>query len=314
MSGMSQGDFIEAMGALGLDGNAMAAAIGRTKTMVSRYRNGASPIPKDIADKISDLIKARREFLHRLHGKVYASSAAMMVASNETRMREPAGPHRTEGRFMRRQATPDTRVFPAYRFRDRRYLITYATALMAWRDRVVELSRKYTDEARQRDYRLEFRDIEVLKDTVPRHAPYEVYIERGQWGTVSRALVYLRDTNPEHRLAAQALHHHWNKHKGCGYPVNRNAVLANAQAASQPPSKVTQPVLPKVDNYDGLLEAMTAPEPSVVEEGEEEFLDENGNWTSEPPPPPAPAEEIEEFPDGPTEIQSLTNQVLGGLS
>lgn len=220
LSTMTAQDFVEATGALGLNYKSMAAALSKRQTTISGYVTGRHPIPKDVADQIARLIKAKVEHLNGVGYKVSATNpiGSLIVYHNEHRDR--AAPYRTEGRLYKRLLKPDTRVFPAYRMSLDRYQ-TYIEALSSWNHRVRGLAQRYTDNTRQREYRLELADIKLLADTAPRNAPYDVLIEYSQWDVVSRALRHYATIDHDKYRAAHALRSHWWKYRGSGYPITR---------------------------------------------------------------------------------------------
>lgn len=212
LSEMTDQQFVETMACLGLTHTAMAAALGKSQPTISKYANGW-PIPLEIAHRLGDMVKQRREQLAQLGYAITAASTIhnMIVVSNEIKRRDASYLHRTADRFMNRQRKPDTTPYPVFRLPLPRWQ-TYVAALASWHAKVVELARTHSDAERQRDYRLEAADLKALAANTPRHAPYDIYIERCQWLVVSRALRHAG--TPE----AMALWSLWNKHKGAGYP------------------------------------------------------------------------------------------------
>lgn len=221
LSNMSAQDFIECKAALGFNRKQFAQALGRSGPMITGYENG-KPIPVSVAEKIKALLAQERERIKAQDGKLIDLTAGIgsMIVYQNTRKR--VTPHQTEGRFFRRQGEQDTRTFPVYRMTRERFMV-YAEALHSWMVRVRELAREHTDEARQQDYRLELADLKQMAETAPRSAPYDVCIQRNEWGVVSRALRHLAATGGEGKYqAAHALRTHWAKYRGSGYPINRS--------------------------------------------------------------------------------------------
>lgn len=222
LSQMTAQEFVETTAALGLKYNQLAKALGKHNATISGYSTGQHPIPRAVMEKLQDLIRIEREKIKARLGRLDAADTiASMIVEQNTRKIEQRRlgnhePHSTEGRLLRRQRKPDTRVYPAYRM-SRERMAVYVEALRLWRDRVRELALTYTSEPHQRDYHLEMHDIRMLADTAPRNAPYDVYIERSQWDVVSRALRHLASTNHK----AHALRAHWSRHKGSGYLSQR---------------------------------------------------------------------------------------------
>jgi hypothetical protein len=225
LSDWTDQNFVEAVGALGMEYKDMARALGKHQATISHYATGRQKVPRDVALKILGMIDAEREKLSHVYGMGQASIGQLITHHNEHRK---AGVHKTEGRFMRRQGQPDTRTFPTYRMSVERYAI-YVEALAAWSQRVRELAATHTDEVRQRDYKLELADLKAMSASAPRHAPYDVCITRTEWDVVSRALRHFAATGDraDYR-AAHALRTHWQRHRGCGYPIRRHTDPAAA--------------------------------------------------------------------------------------
>lgn len=212
--------FIEHIAALGMSYKDAARALGKHQSTISHYSTGRQKIPRDVALKLIGMIEAKREQLASVAGLGKASIGQLITYANEHK--QPAI-HQTEGRFMRRQDEPDLRTFPTYRMSVERIGV-YAEALAAWTLRVRELAHTYTDEVRQRDYKLELADLHALAAACPRNAPYDVCVTRTEWDVVSRALRHLAATGGREKYrAAHALRTHWLKHRGCGYPIHRHA-------------------------------------------------------------------------------------------
>lgn len=212
LSNMTPQEFVEYTGALNLNYSRMADALGKKPSTVSCYVSGRHPIPQDVADRIFELTREMRKKLELNEGKQFATRHSMIVHHNERkRERGEFKLHPTVGRFMRRQRKPDTNPLPAYRMTAAR-VETFMKALAGWQAHVVALSREYADAARQKDYRLERVDITAIANSIPRHAPYDIRIERCQWDVVSRALRHAGTP------AAIALQAHWNRHRGAGFP------------------------------------------------------------------------------------------------
>lgn len=215
LSQMTAQEFVEIMAALGLNGRTMAQALNRSPSLITRYMNG-SPIPVEIVHVLNDLLKAKRQEIELAAGVANATVGAMILFNNGRKRPEL---HQTLGRFGRRQRKPDTRLLPKYRMTRERMAI-YLEALSRWQQHVRQLAATYNDEARQRDYQLEFHDIRAMAASAPRAMPYDVYIERSQWDVVSRALRHLA-TDPEFYARAHALRTHWGKHRFSGYLARR---------------------------------------------------------------------------------------------
>lgn len=212
LSNMTAQQFIEIMGALGFNGRAMATALNRHPSLITRYANG-QPIPTEIARRLKELLDAKRREIETATGEIEASIGSMIVFTNQ---RKVPALHQSLGRFFRRQRPPDTRTYPVYRMSMEKFTV-YSDALSKWQARVRELALHYTDAARQSDYRLELADLRSLAEAAPRHAPYDVCITRTEWDVISRALRHV-GTN-----AAHALRTHWAKHRVVGYPRHRHS-------------------------------------------------------------------------------------------
>lgn len=221
LSTMTAQEFIEAMGALDLNGRELATALDRHPSLITRYQNG-QPIPTEIAQRLAELLAAKRREIERVTGQVNATVGSMIVYSNQ---RKKPRLHQAQGRFMRRQRPPDKRTYPVYRMSVERFKV-YIEALSKWQIRVRELALQYTDETRQRDYALELADLRSLAESAPRHAPYDVCIQRNEWDVVSRALRHFGTD------AANNLRIHWGKYKNVGFPRNRKIFHEEAQQAS----------------------------------------------------------------------------------
>lgn len=219
LSDWTDQQFVEFVAALGMEYKDMARALGKHQSTISSYSTGRQKIPLDVAERITAMIDAKRASLNHISHMAHASIGQLITFHNE---RKKSVPHRTEGRFMRRQNTPDISTYPVYRM-GRERMVTYAEALRAWREHVAELARTYTDETRQRDYRLELADLKAMAASAPRNAPYDVCITRTEWQVVGRALLHLAKQPGKYR-PAHALLSHWRKHRGCGYPVRRPIV------------------------------------------------------------------------------------------
>lgn len=211
LSALTSQDVVEITAALGLNYKQLASALGKHQATISGYISG-NPVPQDVADKLQAMLVARRKQIEQSEGIILASRGSMIVYQNEHKSRDQ--PHRTEARFMRRQAEPDTRTFPVYRMSRERFRV-YAEALSKWAAHVRELARTYTDEKRQRDYQLELADLKAMAETAPRAAPYDVCITRTEWDVVSRALRHLATKDSD------SLRCHWLRYRGSGYPKHR---------------------------------------------------------------------------------------------
>jgi hypothetical protein len=228
LSAMTAQEFIEAKAALGFNRKQFAQALNRRGPTITGYENG-HPIPVEVTERIRELIIAEREKIKARDNQLLDISAglgSMIVYQNEQRRQRGDEPHRTAGRFMRRQRTPDTATYPAYRMSRERFEV-YVLAIAKWTERVRELARQYTDEQRQRDYQLELRDLQQMAATAPRNAPYDVCIQRSEWHVVSRALRHLASVEGFYDRA-HALRCHWCKHKGAGFPRQRHTAPAIA--------------------------------------------------------------------------------------
>jgi hypothetical protein len=212
--------FVECVAALGMEYKDMARALGKHQSTISHYATGRQKIPRDVALKIMGMIEAERERLAHVHGMGAASLGQLITYHNEHKDRDV--PHRTEGRFMRRQDAPDLRTFPAYRMSAERMSV-YVEALQGWAARVRVLAVTHTDEARQRDYKLELADLKAMAACTPRNAPYDVCITRTEWDVVSRALRHHATKGRDQYRAAHSLRTHWLKHRGAGFPIRRHA-------------------------------------------------------------------------------------------
>lgn len=223
LSDWTDQQFVEAVAALGMEYKDMARALRKHQSTISSYSTGRQRIPREVAERITAMIDAKRESLKHISNMAHANIGQLITFHNE---RKQSVPHRTEGRFMRRQNTPDTSTYPVYRMSRERMLV-YAEALRVWHEHVTDLARTYTDEARQRDYRLELADLKALASSAPRNAPYDVCITRTEWQVIGRALLHLAK-QPDKYRPAHALRSHWDRHKGCGFPVRRHTEPAAA--------------------------------------------------------------------------------------
>lgn len=214
LSKITAQQFVEIMAALGINGRTMAAALNRHPSLITRYANG-QPIPTEIALRLKDLLAAKRREVEAATGEIDATIGSLIVFTNQ---RKKPTLHQSLGRFMRRQRPPDMRTYPVYRMSAEKFKV-YLEALSKWQARVRELALHYTDAARQSDYRLELADLRSLAESAPRHAPYDVCIQRSEWDVVSRALRHV-GTN-----AAHSLRTHWAKHRVVGFPRHRHQPL-----------------------------------------------------------------------------------------
>lgn len=227
MSDMTAQQFIEAMAALGFNQKTMAVELARVlkrrrsyaRPTISNYATGKAKIPAEVAQAIAHMCRERAERLRITAASAEDMIGKLIVHTNQTKARFE--PHRTEGRFMRRQGKPDTRTYPPYRLTPAR-MQTLLSALAGWQVRVRELAQQYTDEVRQRDYALELADIKAIVASLPKHAPYDVVIQRNEWDVISRALRHASTgQDPTERARANALRVHWSRYKGCGFPPHR---------------------------------------------------------------------------------------------
>jgi len=211
ISNMTAQDLFEHMAALGLNRKGLASVLEKHPSTISNYLNGRFPIPQDVAQRVAKLVQERAQQL-----QIHAANAASQIGPLITYHNQTKTPelHRTESRFMRKQNKPDTSTYPVYRMSAERMNVL-VSALTAWQEKVRELAQKHGDEARQRDYALELADLKALIAALPRHAPYDVVIQRNEWDVISRALRHLN--TPQ----AIALYQHWRRHKGCGFPPHR---------------------------------------------------------------------------------------------
>lgn len=224
LSNWTDQQFIECTAALGLDYKQMARALGKHRATVSHYVTGRQKIPRDVAERVLKMLDERRQQLSHVIGMGTASIGELIVYANEHK--RPVI-HQTEGRFMRRQDPPDTRTFPAYRMTAERFKV-YAEALAAWTVRVRELALTYTDEVRQRDYRLELADLKAMAASAPRNAPYDVCITFTEWDVVSRALRHYATMGKDQYRKAHALRTHWKRHRGAGFPIRRHTTVSHS--------------------------------------------------------------------------------------
>lgn len=227
---MTSQEFIEYKAALGYNGREMAKALDRHPTTIVGYENG-NGIPVEVVKRLQQLVTQRVTEMQAETGRLYDMAAglgSMIVYQNEKLAAKGGRLHQSLGRFQRRQRLPDTSTYPAYRMSRERFEV-YVLALAKWTERVRELARTYTDEARQRDYHLELLDLQQMASTAPRNAPYDVCIQRSEWDVVSRALRHLA-SDAEHYDRAHALRTHWCKHKGAGFPRRRHTQPAIASA------------------------------------------------------------------------------------
>lgn len=227
MSDMTAQQFVEAMAALGFNQKTMSVELARVlkrrrnyaRPTISNYATGKAKIPVEVAQAIAHMCRERAERLRIAATSAEDMIGKLIVHTNQTQARFE--PHRTEGRFMRRQGEADTRTYPPYRLTAAR-MQTLLSALAGWQVRVRELAQQYTDEARQRDYALELADLKALVAALPRHAPYDVVIQRNEWDVISRALRHASTgQDATTRGRANALRIHWSRYKGCGFPPHR---------------------------------------------------------------------------------------------
>lgn len=219
LSNMTDQQFIECVAALDMNYKQVATALRKHQSTISGYASGRNPIPREIVASLQLMIDAKIKQLDAIYHIGKASIGQMITIANEHKR---PSVHQTEGRFMRRQDPPDTRTYPVYRMSPERFK-TYAEALAVWNTEVHRLAHIYTDEIRQRDYKLEIADLKAMAASAPRQAPYDVCITRTEWDVVSRMLRhYAKQGKAEYR-AAHALRAHWNRHKGAGFPINRKA-------------------------------------------------------------------------------------------
>ena len=231
LSTMTAQDFVRAIGALGLRhkdmGRELARVLGRQKAVslpsVSNYATGRQIIPLDIAQAVHTLCDQQATELEEVSRLIKSRDFDTRVSNliqyqNDKRRRSHRldRAHSTAGRFMNRQSAEgmSTKLLAPYRIRLKYYPVL-VRSLAAWHQRVLELARLYTDQARQRDYQLEVADIKALAAGLPRALPYEAHVSKAEWQVIGRALRH--DGTKE----AIALYQHWKKHKGCGFPVDR---------------------------------------------------------------------------------------------
>lgn len=229
LSNMTAQQFVEYTGALDLNYTQLAKELRKSQPTISLYANGRQPIPLDVAQQLETMIDTRVQKLTELGAKLKANDVigSLIIHANEQRMRGNPAPHKTTGRFMRRQGKPDTRIYPAYRMSVERYKL-YVRALASWQARVRELAIEHTDAARQRDYQLELADLKAMAAGMPRALPYDILLQHNEWDVVSRALRHLGTQSPELYRACAALRMHWSKHKGAGYPKHRHTDAPSA--------------------------------------------------------------------------------------
>lgn len=227
LSTMTAQQFVEYTGALDLTYTKLAVELRKSQPTISQYANGRQPIPLEVAQQLKAMIDTRVQRLTELGAKLNADDVigSLIVHANEQKMRGNREPHKTTGRFMRKTLKPDTRVYPAYRMSVERYQL-YVSALASWGARVRELAIEHTDAARQRDYQLELADLRSMAGSMPRHAPYDLLIQRNEWDVVSRALRHHGTKSPELYRATAALRMHWSKHRGSGYPHHTGVASA----------------------------------------------------------------------------------------
>lgn len=211
LSTMTGQDFVRCARALSCNYIQMAKLLGKSPATISNYISERRPIPQDVARLIFAKIQEKISELRMISPSIEDSIGKLITHANEHASPEL---HRTQGRFMLRQTPQDTMTFPVYRMNAKRFA-AFVNALKAWHERVRELAREHGDETRQRDYQLEIADLKAIVAALPRHAPYDIVIQRNEWAVVSRALRHLNTPD------AQALRIHWGRHKGCGYPINR---------------------------------------------------------------------------------------------
>lgn len=240
LSNMTDQDFLRAIGALGLRhkdiGHELARALGRqravSRSSISCYATGRNPIPLDIATGIQKLVDEKAAQLRDISASYETRVSRLIEYHNQRRRTNPSAPHMTEGRFMNRQTAEgtDTKLLAPYRIR-RKYYPVLARSLAAWHAHVIELARKHTDQARQRDYQLEHADLKALAASLPRSLPYEAHVSKAEWQVIGRALRH--DGSKE----AIALYQHWKKHKGCGYPIpSRHTAFSQERSVTSVPT------------------------------------------------------------------------------
>ena len=220
MSDMTAQQFVEAMAALGFNQKTMSVELARVlkrrrnyaRPTISNYATGKAKIPVEVSQAIAHMCRERAERLRIAATSAEDMIGKLIVYTNQTQARFE--PHRTEGRFMRRQNKPDTSTYPVYRMNVER-MDVLVSALASWQEKVRALAQQHSDEARQRDYALELAYIKAIAASLPRTLPYDVVIQRNEWGVISRAL---RHWNTPQAIA---LYQHWRRYKGCGFPPHR---------------------------------------------------------------------------------------------
>jgi predicted transcriptional regulator len=213
MSDMTSSEFVAMCGALKRSYHTVAKALGRSPPMVSLYVNGKARIPRDVANKMHDMIAKRSKELAAWGYKNQSTDnlGSMIVASNEL--------YRTKGAderlpALRRRFEPEnTTVYPAYRLAHGDFG-AYCVALSAWHAEAKGRRLRACNEHDIKAYDRELADLRVLADNAKglsqRGAPYDIFITHSEWFVVSRAL---RHAGP----VAYAFYQHWRHHKGHGH-------------------------------------------------------------------------------------------------